>query len=221
MEFACAREETKRNDDDDDDDDWSRWKSSTRYAIRTRLECTLGSGSAFGTESSRERASLEFRGIQSYPYPLPIEPTPVSRQPACSSTRSFPLSRHPHPSHKDVPHYRKHCQPLVGCALAPLRAQSNPVEFRHARHHQLRIYTEAHAAKKIHLVTDDDAVSRVRLVSSFLSHQRQRLPSLMHRGNPSNGERQTRSRYAPRTCVTLRRRVVFFSFLAKHLSYQP
>lgn len=39
-------------------------------AVRTRFECTLGSGSAFGTES-RERASLEFRGIQSYPYPLP------------------------------------------------------------------------------------------------------------------------------------------------------
>lgn len=112
-------------------------------------------------------------------------------------------------------------QPLVGCALAPLRAQSNPVEFRHARHHQLRIYTEAHAAKKIHLVTDDDAVSRVRLASSLLSHQRQRLPSLMHRGNPSNGKRQTRSRYAPRKCATSRRRVAFFSFLAKHLSYQP
>ena len=72
--------EKKRNDDDvddvddvddeDDDGDWSRWKSSTRYAIRTRFECTLVSGSAFGTES-RERASLEFRGIQSYPYPLP------------------------------------------------------------------------------------------------------------------------------------------------------
>lgn len=128
MEFACAREETKRNDDDDDD--WSRWKSSTRYAIRTRLECTLGSGSAFGTESSREKASLEFRGIQSYPYPLPIEPTPVSRQPACSSTRSFPLSRRPHSSHKDVPHYRKHCHPSRWSAArsrlyARSRIQSN------------------------------------------------------------------------------------------------
>lgn len=59
-----------------------------------------------------------------------IVPTPVSRQPACSSTRSFPLGSRPHPSHKDVPHYRKHRHPSRWSAArsrlyARSRIQSN------------------------------------------------------------------------------------------------
>lgn len=64
------------------------------------------------------------------PLPPSIEPTPVSRQPACSSTRSFPLGSRPHPSHKDVPHYRKHRHPSRWSAArsrlyARSRIQSN------------------------------------------------------------------------------------------------
>lgn len=64
------------------------------------------------------------------PLPPSIVPTPVSRQPACSSTRSFPLGSRPHPSHKDVPHYRKHRHPSRWSAArsrlyARSRIQSN------------------------------------------------------------------------------------------------
>lgn len=131
IDYQITRNTRTRNVQRDDKLRESRWKSSTRYATRrTRFECTLGSGSAFGTES-RERASLEFRGIQSYPYPLPpCPPTPVSRQPACSSTRTFPLGSRPHPSRKDVPHYRKHRHPSRWSAArsrlyARSRIQSN------------------------------------------------------------------------------------------------
>lgn len=64
------------------------------------------------------------------PLPPSIAPTPVSRQPACSSTRSFPLGSRPHPSRKDVPHYRKHRHPSRWSAArsrlyARSRIQSN------------------------------------------------------------------------------------------------
>lgn len=79
---------------------------------------------------------------------LPLPPSTVPADPCLSATRvlqhSYFSPRLPSPPKpQGCPPLSKASppQPLVGCALAPLRAQSNPVEFKHARHHQLRVST--------------------------------------------------------------------------------
>lgn len=132
-------------------------RRGTRYEHASSVLSAL----ALLSELSREREHRwSFEGFRATPTPYhtvnPCLTLGSTRVLQCA--RAFPLTCRSHPGHKDVPHHRKHRHPRrwSSCALAPLRAQSNPVEFRHARQNQLRISTDLHgqhAALKMHIDT--------------------------------------------------------------------